>query len=107
VYISSHPSYPGSNENETTGTVIAAHLNAPKSWHDACVAQPIYENLHTQTHDGYYLVADTAFPWGTAQIAGQICAPLKAGQRLCGSKEEIQEKIAYDCELLSFHQTAE
>jgi DDE superfamily endonuclease len=69
--------------------------------------QYTYEKLCTQTPDGYYLVTDTAFPWGTAQIAGQICAPLKAGQRLCGSEEEIQEKMAYNCELLSFCQTAE
>ena len=89
------------------GTVIAAHLNAPGSWHDACVAHPIFEKLRTRTPNGYYLVADTAFLRGTAHIAGRIRAPLKAGQRLHGSQEEIQEKMVYDRELLSFRQTAE
>ena len=44
------------------GCVIATRLNAPGSWHDSHVAQPIYEMLCTGTPDGYYLVADMAFP---------------------------------------------
>ncbi|KAG6824837.1 hypothetical protein H0H92_005660 [Tricholoma furcatifolium] len=89
------------------GLIIAAKLNAPGSWHDAHVAQPIFEKLRTQTPDGFYMVADTAFPRGTAQIQGRIRAPIKAGQRLQGSVEEIQEKMAFDRELLSYRQTAE
>jgi len=52
------------------GDIIAANTNAPRSWHDAWVAQPIFEKLRTQTPDGFYLVADTAFPCGTKNIKG-------------------------------------
>ncbi|KAG6917546.1 hypothetical protein DXG01_002183 [Tephrocybe rancida] len=64
------------------GPIIAANLNAPGSWHDAHVAQPIFEKLCTQTPTDFYMVADTAFPHGTSQIQGRIRAPIKAGQRL-------------------------
>ena len=43
------------------GVIIACSFNAPRSWHDSCVAQPIYEKLLNDTPDGFYLVADTAF----------------------------------------------
>lgn len=89
------------------GTVIAAKLNAPGSWHDSRVAQSIYEKLRTRTPAGFYLVADTAFPRGSSQIDGRICAPIKTGQRLRGTAEEIDEKLAFDRELLSYRQTAE
>ncbi|KAG6913460.1 hypothetical protein DXG01_006709 [Tephrocybe rancida] len=89
------------------GPIIAAKLNAPGSWHDAHVAQPIFEKLRMKTPEGYYMVADTAFPRGTSQIDGRIRAPVKAGQRLQGTAEEIQEKMAFDRELLSYRQTAE
>ena len=72
------------------GTIVAANLNAPGSWHDSHVAQPIYEKLGTKTPAGFYLVADTAFPRGTNQIQGRIQAPLKEGQRLHGTAEEIE-----------------
>ena len=90
-----------------SGTIIAANLNALGSWHDAHVAQPIYEKLRSRTPAGFYLVADTAFPRGTRNIEGRICAPIKAGQRLHGTIEEIEEKLAFDRELLSYRQTAE
>jgi hypothetical protein len=90
-----------------TGAIIAANLNAPGSWHDSRVAQPIYEKLRTQTPDEFYLVADTAFPRGAAHIDGRIRAPLKSGQRLRGTETQIAERMAFDRQLLSFRQTAE
>ncbi|KAF9564958.1 hypothetical protein CPC08DRAFT_741246 [Agrocybe pediades] len=56
-------------------------INAPRSWHDAHVARSIYDQLK-DVPEGYYLVADTAFPRGTASIDGKIQAPLKSGQRI-------------------------
>ncbi|KAJ7112687.1 hypothetical protein C8R44DRAFT_833151 [Mycena epipterygia] len=50
------------NELIISWTAIAVKLNAPGSWHDSCVAQPIYEKLQTCTPEGFYLVADTTFP---------------------------------------------
>jgi hypothetical protein len=80
----------------TTGTIIAAQLNAPGSWHDSHVARPIYEKLRTRTPEGFYLVADTAFPRGAKQIEGKIRAPIKTGQKIQGTATEIQEKLAFD-----------
>jgi hypothetical protein len=94
-------------ETDVPGTVIAAKLNAPGSWHDSRVAQPIYEKLLTKTPAGYYLVADTAFPRGTNQIQGRIRAPIKAGQKITGTHAEVEEKLAFNRELLSYRQTAE
>ncbi|KAF8797407.1 hypothetical protein BYT27DRAFT_7228995 [Phlegmacium glaucopus] len=89
------------------GVIIAANFNAPGSWHDSHVAQPIYEKLHNETPDGFYLVADSAFPCGTVDIEGRIMAPIKTGQHLQGTIAEIEERFAYDRELLSYRQIAE
>jgi hypothetical protein len=81
-------------------------LNAPGSWHDSRVAHPIYEKLRLRTPEGYYLVTDTAFPHGTDQIAGRIKAPMKDGARLPVDHAEREHVMRYDCQLLSFRQTA-
>jgi len=62
-----------------SGVIISAVVNAPGSWHDAHVACPIFEQLRTSVPEGYFLVADSAFPKGGASIAGKIKAPLKGG----------------------------
>jgi len=62
------------------GVIIDVNTNAPGSWHDSRVAQPMYEKLLTKTPDGFYLVADTAFPRGSLDIAGRIEAPIKHGE---------------------------
>jgi hypothetical protein len=60
-----------------------------------------------RTPDGFYLVADIAFPRGAQTIKGKIRAPIKSGQRMQGTVDEIQEHLAFDRELLSYRQTAE
>ncbi|KAF8584782.1 hypothetical protein K439DRAFT_1646845 [Ramaria rubella] len=80
------------------GEVLAAHINAPGSWHDSRITQPIYQQLCDDTDDGYYLVADTAFPRGT---------PVKSGQRLPSDPDEREELLCFNHELLSYRQTAE
>ena len=65
-----------------TGLIISAVLNAPGSWHDSHTARPVYEQLRNKVPEGFYLIADSAFPRGTAPIAGKIEAPLKSGARL-------------------------
>ena len=82
--------------------IIAANINAPGSWHDSHVTQPIYHKLEKDTPDGFYVVADTAFPHGTQSIAGQIQAPVKTGQHMQGTAEKIEEQFAFDRELLSY-----
>ena len=78
------------------GVIIAARTNAPGSWHDSRVAQPIYNVLQNKTPDGYYIIADTAFPRGTAEINGCICVPLKDGQRVAGTPDQIMETMAFN-----------
>ncbi|KAJ7735880.1 hypothetical protein DFH07DRAFT_870725 [Mycena maculata] len=63
------------------GNIIAAKLNAPGSWHDSRITQDIYEKLRTRTPDGFYLMR--------------------------GTMDEIEERLAFDRELLSHRQTAE
>jgi hypothetical protein len=41
------------------------------------------------------------------QIDGKIRAPIKTGQHLRGTEHEIEEWLAFDCQLLSYRQTAE
>jgi hypothetical protein len=56
---------------------------------------------------GYYLVADTAFPRGTRSISGKIRAPLKSGDRVPADVEEREQSMRYNRQLLSYRQTAE
>jgi DDE superfamily endonuclease len=53
------------------------------------------------------LVADTAFPHGTDDIKGRIRKPIKAGQQIRGNLEEVEQRLLFDRELLSYRQTAE
>jgi hypothetical protein len=71
------------------------------------VAEDIYHQLHLKTPAGFYLVADSAFPRGGQELDGRIKVPLKAGQRIEGSPEELRELLQFNRELLSFRQTAE
>ncbi|KAG5634878.1 hypothetical protein H0H81_000454 [Sphagnurus paluster] len=64
------------------GTITIAVLNASGSWHDTRVACAIFHALEHDVSDGFYLVADTAFPHRTASINGKICAPLKGGEHI-------------------------
>lgn len=89
------------------GLILDVNFNTPGSWHDSHVAQPIYEKLCNNTPDGFYLVADTAFPRRTQDIEGRIVAPIKSGQKFHGMVEEIEDWFSFDRELLSYHQTAE
>jgi len=63
-------------------------MNCPGSWHDSKVARPIYMKLRDKTPEGYYLVADTAFPHSRHFLEGWIKAPLKAGQQLPTDPQE-------------------
>lgn len=80
-----------------TGTLIEGHFNCSGSWHNSRIAMPIYDRLRDCTPDGYYLVADTAFPHGTSAIENCIHAPIKAGQRLPGDIQKLDQLVlAFD-----------
>jgi hypothetical protein len=89
--------------NIYTGEIIGCRYNCPGSWHDARVAENIYDKLSDRTPDDAWLVSDTAFP----NLAGKIKKPMKAGQHLHGTPAEIAELVAFDNELLSCRQAAE
>ncbi|OJT03821.1 hypothetical protein TRAPUB_12304, partial [Trametes pubescens] len=89
------------------GMVKGCVLNVPGSWHDAKIARPLYDKLLHKTPEGFYLVADTAFPHGTNTIAGRIQAPLKAGTRVPENLEERANLMACNRQLLLYRQTAE
>ncbi|CDO76663.1 hypothetical protein BN946_scf184752.g1 [Trametes cinnabarina] len=89
------------------GLLKAAVFNAPGSWHDVKVARPIYKKLREKTPNGYFIVADTAFPRGTRSIEGRIQAPLKSGARLPQDRVERDMLLLRNRQLVSFRQTAE
>ena len=93
--------------NNTLGLIISANINAPGSWHDSRVALPIFRQLEDNTPDGFYLVADTAFPRGARSIQDRIQAPLKSGQRFTGTTAQLEAQLEFNRQLLSFRQTAE
>ena len=82
-------------------------INAPGSWHDARIARPVYVKLLNHTPDTYYLVANTAFPHGTDSIQSKIKAAPKQNERVHGSAQERQARLAFNRKLLSYRQTAE
>ncbi len=63
--------------------------------------------MRDETPAGFYLVADSAFPAGSVDLKGRILSPLKVGQRLHGSREQLDARLALNRELLSYRQTAE
>ncbi len=52
-------------------------------------------------------MADTAFPSGSADLQNRICSPLKAGQYIRGSNQQLEAHLELNRELLSYRQTAE
>ncbi|KDQ56284.1 hypothetical protein JAAARDRAFT_59183 [Jaapia argillacea MUCL 33604] len=89
------------------GTIMHATINAPGSWHDAHTAQPLFEKLRVKTPEGYYLVADTAFPRGTRSIKGKIRALLKSGEHITDDAHGQYQILWFNWQLLLYRQTAE
>lgn len=81
-------------------------LNAPGSWHNLRIMQRVYDKLQDETLAGYYLVADTVFPAGSNKLKGRILSPMKVGQQLSGSQAQLNARLALNCKLLSYCQTA-
>lgn len=52
----------------------------------------------------YYLVADTVFPHGSAAVHNDsfICTPMKAGETLQMTNEEMHAAVQFDNQLLSY-----
>jgi DDE superfamily endonuclease len=89
------------------GEILACKLNAPGSWNDSRISDQIYSKLRDKTPDGFYLIADSAFPRGNHQIAGRIRAPIRAGDPLPSDENKRVNILAFDRQVLSYRQTAE
>ncbi|CAE7160568.1 unnamed protein product [Rhizoctonia solani] len=89
------------------GCIISAQVNAPGSWHDSRTATNVYQQLRTKTPNGYFLIADTAFPRVGADLAGKIQTPLKERARLADDPNEAAQQIAYSNSITSARQPAE
>ncbi|ETN01061.1 hypothetical protein PPTG_17501 [Phytophthora nicotianae INRA-310] len=63
------------------GAILCALLNAPGSWHDAAVAQDLYGKLLNKTPEGYFAIADSAFPRSHRGLSSRIKTPLKKRSR--------------------------
>ncbi|KAI0059272.1 hypothetical protein BV25DRAFT_1918728 [Artomyces pyxidatus] len=79
-----------------TGLIVSGCFNCPGDWHDSHVAQPVYKKLLQDTPHGYYLVADTVFLCGTDQIKGKIRVLMKAGQKLPGAAQALEEHLWFN-----------
>ncbi|KAE8898163.1 hypothetical protein PF005_g14786 [Phytophthora fragariae] len=95
------------------GTIICALINAFGSWHDAAVAQDLYAKLQNKTPEGYFAIADSAFPRTRQGISSRIQTPLKKNSRqsrLLRAKrrfDELEELLSRNRELVSARQAVE
>lgn len=60
-----------------TGKVCFAALNKPGAWHDAQVAQGLFDMLHWKTPEPYNLLADSAFP-ASQEMTGRLLVVKKS-----------------------------
>ncbi|ETP31755.1 hypothetical protein F442_19405 [Phytophthora nicotianae P10297] len=77
------------------GAILCALLNAPGSWHDAAVAQDLYGKLLNKTPEGYFAIADSAFPSRARILREQ------------GLLDELEVLLEINRELVSARQAAE
>ncbi|KDN40849.1 hypothetical protein RSAG8_07867, partial [Rhizoctonia solani AG-8 WAC10335] len=93
------------------GTIIAARINTPGSWHDSRIALPIYDQLRGNTPEGFFLIADSAFPKLTIgegnNLDQKIKVPLKAGAKVRGTAEYIDQVTQESAEVTSVRQAVE
>ncbi|KAG8686750.1 hypothetical protein FRC11_008428 [Ceratobasidium sp. 423] len=74
------------------GTIMSSVVNAPGSWHDSNVACPIYQLLREKTPNGFFLIADSAFPRLNIDESQKIKIPLKKNAVIPGDNREKEKK---------------
>ncbi|EJU04494.1 hypothetical protein DACRYDRAFT_87671 [Dacryopinax primogenitus] len=82
----------------TSRELIHAVINAPGSWHDARVSSAIYEQLKTNTPEGFFLAADTAFPHNRSSLRTKIMTPLKSGSCTTMANLKFIEQLVSYCQ---------
>jgi hypothetical protein len=86
---------------------VACVLNAPGSWSDSWISGAIFDKLLHNTPEGFYLVGDTAFPKVAQHLMPRFQCPMKAGEVVRGTVEEIEAIRRHNQQLLSYRQGAE
>ncbi|KAA1116630.1 hypothetical protein PGT21_020921 [Puccinia graminis f. sp. tritici] len=89
------------------GTIMYAILNAPGSWHDSTIAEPLYDQLLHHTPPGYRVISDTAFPRKSARLQSRILAPVKRGDQLPTDAHDFAYLQLLNEQLVSARQAAE
>ena len=89
-----------------TGVILACKINVPGSWNDSWNTNKIYDKLLHQTPEGYYLIADSAFPHGMSGTKERICALLTVCSTLPDSQAEHNKVLTFNWQVLSYCQTA-
>jgi hypothetical protein len=89
------------------GTIMYAILNAPGSWHDSTIAEPLYNQLLRHTPPGYRVISDTAFPRKSARLQSRILAPVKRGDQLPTDAHDFAYLQLLNEQLVSARQAAE
>ncbi|KAA1069755.1 hypothetical protein PGT21_032773 [Puccinia graminis f. sp. tritici] len=84
-----------------------AILNAPGSWHDSTIAEPLYKQLLSHTPPDYQVISDTAFPRKSVRLQKRILAPIKQGDRLPTDSQEFARLQLLNKQLVSARQAAE
>ena len=67
------------------GKIIYLILNAPGSWYNSAMAEPLYHQLLNKTPPGYQILSYTAFLRKSQRLRDRILAPVKRGDCLPAS----------------------
>ncbi|KAA1085829.1 hypothetical protein PGT21_020947 [Puccinia graminis f. sp. tritici] len=89
------------------GTIMYAILNAPGSWHDSTIAEPLYDQLLERTPPGFRIISDTVFPRKSERLQARILAPAKRGDRLPSDSHDFARLQLLNKQLVSARQAAE
>ena len=87
--------------------IIYSILNAPGSWHNSAIAEPLYKQLIENTPAGYRILSDTAFPRKSERLRHRILAPVKRGDRLPESPRSYARLKVLNDQIVSACQAAE
>lgn len=87
------------------GTILWIKFNAPGSWHDARIAEGLFEKLINHCPEPFAILSDSAFP-RNEQMKFKILSPLKESEVTLLSSEE-KEVRAQSRIITSIRQAAE
>lgn len=81
---------------EPDGIVLFCALNASGRWHAAKVADDLDSKLSYDNPNGYFAIADTAFPRNHARLRERIMVPLKKTSKVARQLRRRGETQAFN-----------